>query len=269
MEEKKYTTGEIAKISGLTIRTVQYYGNIGLLPPSGRSENDRRFYTDKDLIQLEQIMLYKLLGFPLSEIKDVLLISPDEEELLKMLESQQLLLLEKIEQLNTSFISIDIISKIIKSGKQPPFHVLLQSIGALPKDNLLIETPKVLSSEENNFLSEQFKDINIIQDFYNGWKKISIEANILIQTGVVLPRDDLAQDLAKRWWKMILKLTGGNKEMLVKLSQFDLGKRLHINDSDIMGNADKFIQDSCDIYLKNNNIDSDFISSDTGVKNKC
>lgn len=57
MKEKRYTTGEIAKMSGLTVRAVQYYGNIGLLPPSGRSENGRRFYTDKDLIQLEQIIV--------------------------------------------------------------------------------------------------------------------------------------------------------------------------------------------------------------------
>lgn len=258
MKEKRYTTGEIAKMSGLTVRAVQYYGNIGLLPPSGRSENGRRFYTDKDLIQLEQIILYKLLGFPLNEIKDDLLISSDEEELLKMYKSQQLLLLEKIEQLNTSLVSINVISKIIKSGKQPPFHVLLQSIGALPKDNLLIETPKVLSSEENKFLAEKFKDINIIQDFYKGWKEITIEANILIHTGIS-PEDDLAQDLAKKWWEMIIKLTGGNKEILDKLKQFDLGKRLNVNDSNIMANIDEFIQNSCDFFLKNNDIDTDYI----------
>ena len=258
MAEKRFTTGEISDASGLTVRAIQYYDNIGLLPSTGRTENGHRFYTEEDLIQLEQIVFYKLLGFPLSKIKNELLIQPDKEELIGMLESQQLLLLEKIEQLNTSFISIDIICKMIKSGKQLPFQVLLQSLGALPDDNILIETPNLLSKEQNEFLSRYFKDLDSIQDFYHQWKKISIEANILIHAGIS-PQDDIAQDLAKRWWEMILKLTDGNMELISKLKEFDLDNRLHINDSDLMKDVDEFIQNACDRYFKINSIGADIM----------
>lgn len=265
MEEKRYTTGEVAKISGLTVRSIQYYDNIGLLYSSGRTESGRRFYTEEDLIQLEQIVFYKLLGFPLNKIKNEILIHPGKEELVEMLESQQLLLFKKIEQLNTSFITIDIICKVIKSGKQPPFKILLQSLGALPDDDILFETPNLLSKEQNEFLSNQFNDLDSIQDFYHKWKEISIEASILIHAGIV-PQDDLAQDLIARWWEMILKLTNGDMELLSKIKELNLDNKLHINDSDIMKSIDEFIQQSADIYLKNNEIFVDLMNQNERVE---
>lgn len=268
MDEKRYTTGELAEISGLTVRTIQYYDNIGLLSSSGRTENGRRIYTEEDFIQLEQIVFYKILGFPLSKIKNEILVQPDEEELMEMLEAQQLLLFEKIEQLNTSFITINIISKMIKSGKQPPFQVLLQSLGALPDSNIFIEAPNLFSKEENEYLSSIFKDLESIQDFYHKWKEISIEANILINTGI-LPQDNLAQDLAKRWWQMILKLTNGNIEVLSKIKEFDLENKLHINNSNVMKDVDGFIQQATEIYAKENNISIDIMEQNERDKNKC
>lgn len=257
MATKRYTTSEVAEASGLTVRTIQYYDNIGLLPSAGRTENGHRFYTEEDLIQLEQIVFYKMLGFSLNKIKNEILMQPSKEELIGMLESQQLFLLHKIEQLNTCFISIDIICKMIRSGKQPPFRVLLKSLRALPDDNILIETPNLLSKEQYEYLSKYFKDIDSIKDFYREWKKLTIEAEILIHTGI-LPQDDLAQDLAKRWWEMILKLTNGNMELISKLKEFDLSNRLLINSSDVMKEVDEFIHKACDIYFKNNDIEVTF-----------
>ena len=69
MGKKQISTGEVAKISGLTIRTLQHYDNIGVLPASGRTEGGRRFYTESDMIKLEHIIFYRGLGFSLDQIK--------------------------------------------------------------------------------------------------------------------------------------------------------------------------------------------------------
>ena len=45
----KYTTGELAKLCGVTVRTVQYYDNRGILVPSGLTEGGRRLYSGEDL----------------------------------------------------------------------------------------------------------------------------------------------------------------------------------------------------------------------------
>ncbi|MEM6436263.1 MAG: MerR family transcriptional regulator, partial [Cyanobacteria bacterium P01_D01_bin.115] len=61
--------GELAKQTGLSIRTLHYYDEIGLLVPSHRTEADHRLYGDEDIIRLQQILSLRQLGFALKEIR--------------------------------------------------------------------------------------------------------------------------------------------------------------------------------------------------------
>ncbi|MEJ7583424.1 MAG: MerR family transcriptional regulator [Acidimicrobiales bacterium] len=60
--------GELATTTGLTVRTLHYYGEIGLLPASGRTEAGHRLYADADVSRLYRICLLRRLGLPLGEI---------------------------------------------------------------------------------------------------------------------------------------------------------------------------------------------------------
>lgn len=53
---KYYRTGEFAKMANLSIRTIRYYDQIGLLKPSQIADNGYRLYTDKDFIKLQKII---------------------------------------------------------------------------------------------------------------------------------------------------------------------------------------------------------------------
>ena len=66
--EKLYSTGEFAKLAGVTIRTIRYYDKIGLLKPTMILENGYRRYCNQDLITLQKILCLKELGFSLEEI---------------------------------------------------------------------------------------------------------------------------------------------------------------------------------------------------------
>ena len=66
------TVKEISEITGLSIRTLRYYDRIGLLPPAAHSPSGYRLYDGDSLSRLQQIMLYRELGFPLSEIRRML-----------------------------------------------------------------------------------------------------------------------------------------------------------------------------------------------------
>lgn len=66
--EKYYKTGEFAKMSNLSIRTIRYYDNIGLLKPSRIADNGYRLYNDQDFIKLQKILSLKYLGFSLEDI---------------------------------------------------------------------------------------------------------------------------------------------------------------------------------------------------------
>lgn len=69
---KQYRIAQFAQLSGVTVRTLQYYDRIGLLPPSATTEANYRLYTTADLLKLQQIVTLKWMGFRLSEIKSIL-----------------------------------------------------------------------------------------------------------------------------------------------------------------------------------------------------
>lgn len=69
--KQTFTTGELAKLCSVSVRTVQYYDKVEILKPSELSEGGRRIYTEEDLEKLRCICLYKALGFSLDEIKKV------------------------------------------------------------------------------------------------------------------------------------------------------------------------------------------------------
>lgn len=88
------TVNEVSKLTGVSIRTLQYYDTIGLLKPSNYTESGYRLYDDTALSRLQQILLFRELEFPLKEIKEMIDAPGFDRE--KALEQQiELLLLKK------------------------------------------------------------------------------------------------------------------------------------------------------------------------------
>ena len=77
--EKKYKIGELAKAAELTIRTIRYYDELGLLKSSDRTNGGQRIYSDADLVYIKRIMELKSLGFSLDEIKKIVLKGKDDK----------------------------------------------------------------------------------------------------------------------------------------------------------------------------------------------
>ena len=88
------TVNEVSKLTGVSIRTLQYYDKIGLLHPAKYTEAGYRLYDDTALETLQQILLFRELEFPLKDIKEIIS-SPDFDRR-KALEQQiELLTLKK------------------------------------------------------------------------------------------------------------------------------------------------------------------------------
>lgn len=64
--------GEVAERTGLSVRTIRYYGEVGLVAPSSRTEGGFRLYTDDHVAKLELIKKMKPLEYSLEEMGDVL-----------------------------------------------------------------------------------------------------------------------------------------------------------------------------------------------------
>lgn len=95
---KQYTAGELAKLAGVTSRTIRYYDQRGLLPPAEYSESGYRLYDDEALVKMQQIVMLKFAGFSLEEIQRLLMMGQGQD-FREILEDQKHLLLQRIEQL--------------------------------------------------------------------------------------------------------------------------------------------------------------------------
>ena len=104
-ETAGYTVGRVAALSGVTIRTLHHYDEVGLLSPGGRSAVGYRIYEDRDLERLQRILFYRELGFTLDEILTI--VDDPRTDALGHLRRQRGLLNERIERLSAMVDAID------------------------------------------------------------------------------------------------------------------------------------------------------------------
>lgn len=78
-----FTVGDLARLTGVTVRALHHYDEIGLVRPSQRTAAGYRLYTDADVLRLQQVLLFRELGLPLDEIAAAIDASESREELLR------------------------------------------------------------------------------------------------------------------------------------------------------------------------------------------
>jgi DNA-binding transcriptional MerR regulator len=111
-----YTVKELAKLSGVTTRTLHYYDEINLLNPAYHGENGYRYYEKEQLLRLQQIMFYRELDLPLAIIQEIL--SNSSFNLISALTSHKQNLSNQAERLQELMNTIDQTIKHIKGEKQ-------------------------------------------------------------------------------------------------------------------------------------------------------
>src|SRR5947209_9280074 len=99
-EKQLYTIEQVANRTGFTKRTLRYYEELGLLPPTGRTEGNYRRYSESDVQRLERIKEFRdLLGFSLSDIRE-LLRTEEERGQIRMAYQHEVEVKAKIAQLD-------------------------------------------------------------------------------------------------------------------------------------------------------------------------
>ena len=94
-----WTVGEVARLAGVTVRTLHHYDQIGLLPPSGRASNGYRTYTAVDLARLQRVLSWRELGFDLEQVAQLVATDGSPATVADQLGRQHALLTERIERL--------------------------------------------------------------------------------------------------------------------------------------------------------------------------
>jgi DNA-binding transcriptional MerR regulator len=100
-----YTVKQLADLSGVSVRTLHFYDEVGLLKPASHAANGYRYYGDEQLLMLQQILFYRELGFELKQIKQIL--GRADFEKLAALVSHRDALAEKLQRTASLLATID------------------------------------------------------------------------------------------------------------------------------------------------------------------
>lgn len=115
-EEDQRTVGAIARLVGISVRTLHHYDHIGLVVPSGRTASGYRKYDDADVERLHRVLTYRELGFPLEQIATLL--DDPSVDAMAHLRDQHDLLTERIDRLHRMVAAVEEMMNAKKDGIQ-------------------------------------------------------------------------------------------------------------------------------------------------------
>jgi DNA-binding transcriptional MerR regulator len=155
------TVKEVAKLSGVTIRTLRYYDKIGLLTPAKYTENGYRLYDVENLMTLQQILLYKELGFSLKMIQEML--SKDTSNNQNRLLKQEQLLLLKRQQVEGMITQV---RRLIEGGTTMDFEVFKQTFASKITSEVPEKTKEELLANITPEIAERVDEVWGIKEFF-------------------------------------------------------------------------------------------------------
>ena len=121
------TVGEVAGLAGVTVRALHHYDELGLLSPSGRSEAGYRLYSYEDLARLREILIWRALGFSLSEV-GALLDDPGHDRL-AALQRQRELIERDLGRLGALAVAVDEAIAAHRNGAELEVRTMFEEIG--------------------------------------------------------------------------------------------------------------------------------------------
>jgi len=134
--QKLFKIGDLAKRAGVTVRTVRYYEELGLLSPTETSPGGFRLYSEKDLRKLNFIKRFKNLDFPLDEILRLIDLPEEGQTKSEKINSSLSLLQKQLEQVENKMKDLEAIKKDIKKAIR-----LLQECDLCQREGCLIGCP--------------------------------------------------------------------------------------------------------------------------------
>lgn len=127
--------GEFSKRTGTSIRTLQYYDEIGLLKPGKNVSSGHRVYKGKDILELQKIVSLKVLGYSLEEIRVMLRMPSLNVNLKETLEQQRKAFEEKRRYIEVSIKALERTMVCLEEDEELDSDILMSLINSIQKEN--------------------------------------------------------------------------------------------------------------------------------------
>ncbi|HUQ72187.1 MAG TPA: MerR family transcriptional regulator [Planctomycetaceae bacterium] len=206
--------GELARRTGLTVRSLHHYDEIGLLKPSLHSDAGHRLYTADDVARLQQVVSLRQLGFSLEEVRDCLN-RPDFSPL-EVIKLHRTRLREQIEQQRMLCERLDALAELFRAAEKVSADEFLRTI-------------EVMTMIENYYTPDQLETLRqrreapggdeLVQQGTADWAELFAQLTAEMERGTD-PADPRVQALEQRRQALVNAFTGGDagiEQSLTKL----------------------------------------------------
>ncbi|EER61125.1 transcriptional regulator, MerR family [Acidovorax delafieldii 2AN] len=191
--------GELARCTGLTVRTLHHYDEIGLLTPSGRSDTGYRLYSQADVQRLHGIQALRLLGLPLGDIAGLL--AGEGMEPGRIIERQIHALDLQITQATELRGRLALMRDGLVAGAEPDMGNWLETLA------LMATYGKYFSAAELKRIFENWPRIK------DEWAPLVARVRSTMDQGLAIDSPQV-QQLAQRWMVLMLEWMGGDMDLL-------------------------------------------------------
>lgn len=205
--------GELAKKTGISVRTLHHYDEIGLLVPSGKTEAGHRIYLDPEIKRLQQIMSLRAVGFSLERIKQLL----DEKNLS----------LQDALAIHLNHLQKEMLERQKLIGEIQAMAEKISSLSQDPSVNDLLDLIEATKMFEKYYTPEQLATLKSRADELGAdgmakaqdeWTQLIAEVKAEMAKGSD-PQSERVQSLARRWQSLIDQFTGGDPAIAASLGK--------------------------------------------------
>jgi len=217
-----WKVGELARRTGLTVRTLHHYDQVGLLRPSRRTPAGHRLYGEADVARLQRIQSLRRLGFGLDEVRDAL----DRPDLSPL----------RVVQLHLERVRGEIRLQQRLCERLEAIAERLSAAEEVSADEF-IQTIEAMTMFEKYYTPGQLEELRVrreelgedrMREVQEEWPKLMDEMRAEMERGTD-PADERVQALARRWSGLVREFTGGNPGI-----ERSLGN-LYQNESSVQG----------------------------------
>ena len=209
--ENSWKVGELAGRTGLSVRALHHYEEIGLLVPSGRTEAGHRLYADEEVLRLQQIASLRALGLSLGEIRECLDVEGYSPT--RVIELHIARLRERIESERKLCERLEGVAALLAARES--------SAGGVSAEKFIetvMEVTRMSENIEKHYTAEQLEQLERrkqelgeerIREVEAEWPRLIEQFKAEMEAGTD-PADERVQELARRWMGLIEEFTGGD-----------------------------------------------------------
>ena len=212
-EPSAWGVGDLARHSGVTVRTLHHYEAIGLLRASGRTAAGHRRYAEAELARLQQIRSLRYLGLPLSRIRQVIDGTP--ETAITVITTHIERLREQAALQRQLLVHLEALRARLIRGEAASMGELISALEA----QTMVE--RKFTAEEQEFFRqrrEEVGDARIKEVEEHAWPQMFSDVRAEIDAGTE-PESARGRELADRWFALVAEFTGGNPKIEARVAE--------------------------------------------------